>query len=370
MSRAALRVGTYARAGGRGLYWLDYDQEAGFTLGPPFKDAVNASFGAWSARHGVHYLVDEQAMGRLGAYRAGADGWRSIGQVSSEGREPCYVALDASEDRIAVANYGSGSIALFELGPDGVPRDAGALWANSGGGPNADRQEGPHVHCVQFSPDGRWLYAVDLGTDQVLRFSLESPVPLERARLAYQAPAGSGPRHLLFVPSQPVALLVSELASTLSLLDATGEGLALRAQCSTVPAGFVGESLGGDLAVNAAGDCVYVSNRGHDSIAVFRLHAANRTLELLQHIEVGSASPRFLLLLEDLHRLIVANEEGGRVCAFEILADGQLAPTEHQVAVPGPAFVLREAEAVVRPTSWRASPTPHRAEAAPLITST
>lgn len=342
MSRATLRVGTYARAGGRGLYRLDYDPEAGFTLGAPFEGAANASFGAWSARHGLHYLIDEQALGSLGAYRVEGGGWHRVGGVSTDGREPCFVALDPGEDRIAVANYGSGSIVLLELGPDGLPCEEGALWANNGSGANPDRQEGPHLHCVRFGPDGRWLYAVDLGTDQVLRFSLDDAVLLEAMHLAYQAPAGSGPRHLLLHPAQPIALLVSELASTLSLLEITGDGLSLRAQCSTLPSGFDGESLGGHLAINAAGDRVYVSNRGHDSIAVFALDAANRALELTQHIAVGSASPRFFLLLEELRRLIVANEEGDTVVAFEILADGRLAATGHNAAVPGPAFLLRE----------------------------
>jgi predicted dienelactone hydrolase len=124
----------------------------------------------------------------------------------------------------------------------------------------------------------------------VLRFSLDDAVLLETVHLAYRAPAGSGPRHLLFHPAQSIGLLVSELASTLSLLEVTGDGLALRAQCSTLPTGFAGDSLGGHLALNVAGDRVYVSNREHDSIAVFALDAANRALELTSISP--SAAPR------------------------------------------------------------------------------
>lgn len=341
MTRVRLHVGTYDAAGGRGLYPLDYAPGEGFRLGEPYEGAANASFGAFSARHDLHYLVDEQAAGTVGVHRCTGDDWEALVRVASEGREPCYVALDPAATRLAVANYASGSLALLYLGETGIPSGSKLLWANSGSGPNAERQQGPHLHCVQFSPDGRWLYAVDLGADEVLRFPAGASGALTLDTLAYKAPPGSGPRHLLFHPEGRIALLVSELASTLSLFDVTDTGLVLRQRVSTLPEDFAGESLGGHLAINAAGDRIYVSNRGHDSIAVFAFDSDRGTLALLQHVASEGASPRFFLLLEGLDRLVLVNEEGGNIVALAVADDGLLSPTGEQCALPGPAFLLR-----------------------------
>jgi len=277
MTAVTLHVGTYAGAGGEGLYRLDYDSDTGFKLGEPLHVAANASFGAWSARNGLHYLVNEQTVGTLAAYRIVDGLWQQVGGIATGGSAPCHVALDPEERRAAVAHYASGSIALVELDSAGVPECVGAAWANQGRGPHA-RQDTPHMHCVQFSPDGRWLYAADLGTDQIVRFAVEGGAPLATAKVVYRAPPGSGPRHLLLHPRALIALLVSELASTVSVLDVRDDGLALRMQCSTVPDDFTEENLGGHVALNRAGTHAYVTNRGHDSVAVYRVDAAGGTI--------------------------------------------------------------------------------------------
>jgi len=337
-----LWVGTYANAGGEGLYPLSYDPQRGFSLGDTSKVAANASFGIWSPRHGLHYLVDETTLGSVGAYRWEQGQWHKLGEVPSDGRAPCYVAVDPDGDRLAVANYASGSIALFDLDPGGLPVEPGAVWANAGTGPDPDRQEAPHLHCVRFSPDGGSLYAVDLGTDQVVRFSVEATATLQHSEIAYAAPPGTGPRHLVFHPSGGAALLLSELASTLALLKVDGRELRARATCSTLPQDFAGESLGGHLALNASGDRAYVTNRGHDSIAVFAVDAETSTLELLQHIASEGSSPRHLLLLEGERLVFTAHEKDGTVSAFDLADDGTLSSTGHSCRVPGAVFLLAE----------------------------
>lgn len=154
----------------------------------------------------------------------------------------------------------------------------------------------------------------------------------------FAAPAGSGPRHLVFHPSLPLALFVSELANTLTLLRVDDDQLVAVQTISTLPAGFAGKSLAGQMSLNASGDRVYVTNRGHDSIGVFAWrHGA---LELLQHVPSGGASPRAFVLLEDEGQLLLANEEGGNLSSFSILADGTLSPPEVKIPLPGAVFLL------------------------------
>jgi 6-phosphogluconolactonase len=337
-----LHVGTYARAGGEGLYALRRADNGLWELGEAYAGARNASFGVYSKRFDLHFLVDEQAAGAIGIFRHDGSGWRQLAHIPSYGAAPCYLALDAAETCLAAANYESGSIALFRLDTDtGIPNDPPVIRAHDGRGPVPDRQEKSHAHCVRFSPDQQWLYHVDLGTDQIRAYAFDSAHDiLGEGTTAWSAPPGSGPRHLLFHPHRPLALLVSELASTLTVLQVADGNLATRQVVSTLPQGYGGESLGGHLAVNQAGNRVYVTNRGHDSLAVFALDAAGLTL--LQHVPSGGASPRFFRLIEPERLLVLANEEGGTLSFFGVAEDGTLAPRNEGVSVPGPAFVIVE----------------------------
>lgn len=336
----AFHVGTYAKDGGRGLVPVELQRDGPVAAGEPFSGAANASFGVHSVRHQLTYLVDEQEAGALTTLRRDDNGWQSAARVPSRGEAPCYLALDAAEARLAVANYASGNVALFDLGVDGIPRAAGEFQSR-GSGPNAERQEGPHAHCVRFSPDDAALYVVDLGADRVWRMPLETS-GLGEASVAWQAAPGMGPRHLLFHPGAPLAVLLSELSSELALLGVDGERLRPIGVQSTLPDGFAGESLGGHLAMNAAGDRVYVSNRGHNSIAVFARDAEAQELTLLQHVESGGEHPRHFVLIEDEQLLIAAHEKDGRIESFEIAGDGTLRRLDRGITVPGACFVLAE----------------------------
>lgn len=333
-----LFAGTYARNGGEGLWTVACASAGDWSLGPVFGDAANASFGTYAPLHDLYYFVDEQA-NALNVLRRG-EGWQQLARIGTMGEQPCYVALSADQSWLAVANYGSGSIALWRLDSQtGLPVDLPEVRQNKGSGPVAGRQDGPHAHCVCFSPDQRWLYHVDLGTDQVLAYPFDGDARwLGDATPAFVAPPGSGPRHLVFHPRVPLALLVCELASTVILLE-VGQGILIpRETLPTLPLDFQGDSLGGHVSLNAAGDRAYVTNRGHDSIAVFAL--ADGVIELRQHVPSGGASPRAFVLLEAERELVLANEEGGNLTSFNVKQDGTLGPAEKDLPLRGAVFLL------------------------------
>ena len=329
-----LHIGTYADSGGRGLVPVSLGEDGALTPGEPFAGAANASFAV--AGNGLVYAVDEGEEGALNVLRREGERWTRLARVPSGGAAPCYVALSPDGRRLALANYESGSVVLYSLGSDGLPLGPPALFRNEGKGANAERQEGPHAHCVRFAADGSALYLVDLGADRVLRLPLLAE-GFGAAEVAWTAPAGSGPRHMLFHPDGRRAVLLSELAAALTLLEFGPLGLETRQTVRTAPEGFAGENLGGHLALNPAGTRVYASNRGHDSLAVFALDG---DLELLQHVPSGGAHPRHFALLRETGQLVAAHEKDGCVASFDLQADGRLRPTGHRVHVPGACFVL------------------------------
>ena len=362
--RASLWIGTYAGGGGKGLYPLRCTTD-GWDVDAPVALAQNCSFGVHAARVDLHYLVDEQG-GAVGVFRHRGDAampWDCLARFPVGGAAPCHIALDHSQSWLAVANYASGSISLQRLAPEtGLPVDAPIVRENTGSGPNAARQQSPHAHWVGFSPDNRWLYATDLGTDQVLAFAFDAAAgTLGRPIVAFQAPPGSGPRHLYLHPKRPgLAYLACELTNQLVALTVTGSEFRARAALSTLPADPDTESMQSaagsivaHIAGNVAGDRLYVSNRGDDSIAVFALDDQGHPT-LLQHVASGGQSPRFFLLIEDERRIIVAHERDHRVTQLDILPDGRLASSVSGIdrVVPGAAFVL----AIASPTPVAALP--------------
>jgi 6-phosphogluconolactonase len=136
--------------------------------------------------------------------------------------------------------------------------------------------------------------------------------------------AGAGPRHLAFHPDEPVAFLVGELDSTVLVLDVepTTGRLSVRQTMSTVPDGFTGASIGAEVRVHPSGRVVYVSNRGHDSIAVFGFHGADVPLEALGHVPTGGRAPRNFAVHPSARSLLVANQNSNTLIPFELDADG------------------------------------------------
>lgn len=334
-----LHAGTYAKAGGRGVYPI-LCRDGKWAVGKPCPKAANASYGVWSRRQGLYYLVDEQA-GEIGAWQCRQNQWVKLASTPSQGDQPCHLALSRDEGWLAVANYGSGSMALFRLGPGSRSLTGPtAVRQNEGSGKVRERQEGPHAHATAFSQDGHWLFQTDLGTDEVLAFAFDPERGLTgERRLAYQAPPGSGPRHLIFHPVKPLAFLISELAATLTVFGVEGSQLVQRQLISTLPHAAAPGNLGGHVMLNAAGDRLYATNRGHDSIATFEV-SHDGQLTFLGDVPSGGASPRFFLLLEEARLMIVANEEGNCVTIFEVGPDGLLTQSG-SAAIPGPAFIFQ-----------------------------
>jgi 6-phosphogluconolactonase len=334
---AELIAGTYAREGGPGLVPLTASP-GGWVAGRPIDTIRNASFGVRAAANGVRYLLDEQEKGRLGVYDRDL---RRLGDFSTLGADPCHAALSPDGGILAVANYSSGSVAVWRIDRDtGRPMGEAQLVAHTGGGPNHARQAAPHAHWVGFAMGGKLLHAVDLGADAIFAHMLDPRSgTIVSTSLAYRAPAGSGPRHLARHPRLRIAYLVSELANTVTILTARADGtFAAKGSVSTLPAGFTGPSTAAHIAVNNSGTRLYVSNRGHDSIAVFAI-GADGGLTLLQHVGSGGQGPRLFLLVEKRGELLVANQRSGNVARLPLSSDGRLGAAAYGTAIPGVVFL-------------------------------
>ena len=344
MDDALLYVGTYTDDHrSDGIYLVRMDRRSGQLVSLGSVNAgPNPSFLALHPRANVLYAVNEIDNGAVAALAIapGSGALSKAGVVESRGAAPCYVSVDKSGRICLVANYDGGSVALLPIGSDGALGTATTLIAHTGQGPVADRQSKPHAHCIVADPANRHALAADLGADRVFVYRLDaerkslSPVKGGEAVMR----AGAGPRHLAFHPTRPFVFVSCELDSTVATLrfDSESGALSLAGTQSTLPAGWTGTNYPADIHVAPSGHTVYVSNRGHNSIAVFSV-APSGALSLVETVPTDGDWPRNFTLDRTGRWLLVANQKSNSIVVFaRDDKSGRLTPAGRRLECPSP----------------------------------
>jgi 6-phosphogluconolactonase len=261
------------------------------------------------------------------------------------GIAPCHLCLDASGKFLFTANYGSGSVSAYTINQDGTIGPLAQLIQHRGSGPVAGRQEGPHAHFVAVAPGADVLLAVDLGADGIFAYRLNENAGelTPEENLTVRTRPGAGPRHMAFHPGGKFAYLLTELSCEVYAYRYTPSPFALTEMqvLSALPAGFQGENTCAAIRISPDGRTLYASNRGHDSIAVFRIDQATGMLQLLQHAPTLGACPREFAIDPTGRFLLAANQESDSIVTFGIeQGSGKLAPTGHVVEVRKPVCIV------------------------------
>ncbi len=343
-------VGTYtAKTNSKGIYVFRFDAATGqLSAGGVAAETPDPS---WVAVHpSGKFLYAANEAGEASTVSAFAIDKKSgklelLNQLPSLGEDPCYLSFDKTGKYAFVANYTSGTIAVFPIMPDGRLGEHTALVQDQGAtGPNKERQEGPHAHWIETSPDNRFVLVADLGLDEVLVYKFDATsgtlTPNEPA-FARLKP-GSGPRHLVVHPNGKFIFSVSELSSTATSFayDAKKGTLKEIGAVSTLPPGFSGRNDVAEAAVHPNGKFLYVSNRGNDSVAVLSIDPAKGTLAPVGGIPTGGKEPRHFIFDPSGKFLFAENQLSDTVVEFRAdAATGQLTPSGDTVSVPSPVCI-------------------------------
>lgn len=335
-----LLVGTYTGDGSEGIYRLTFEPETGVLSDPQLMATItNPSYLAMSDNRQFVYSVSETDSGYVAAFRRAGNKLELLDKFPSGGANPCYV--DVQDGLVALANYSSGNGAFFHTQKDGGLQKDPQYFQHTGKGPNADRQEGPHAHFSHFSQDGRFLYVVDLGVDQVKAYPVIED-RLGKSKPAFVLEPGDGPRHIAFDNERNRAYIVTELSNTVvsvqvDSVTATFEQID---RVSALPETFEGESYCADIHLSADGRFLYVSNRGANSITVFAV-AQDGKLSRLAETPVNGDWPRNFTLSPDGKFLLVANQRSDNIVVFSINpANGLLTATGHEMALSHPVCLV------------------------------
>jgi 6-phosphogluconolactonase len=322
-------AGGYAAADQPGIQAFTFDEASG-ALTPQMSLAgiANPSFLIVHPNRRWLYAVSELSQdwngadGSVWALRIDHDPWsmQLVNQQPCGGDAPCHLALDASGSWLLVSNYSTGSVAVLPILPDGALGTIADLIEHHGSSVNPERQASPHAHSATPTPDGRFVIVADLGLDQLLVYAFDPATGKLGAHSHADTRPGAGPRHLAFHPNGRYLYVANELDSTISFYDYDPASGALRElqALSTLPAGAP-ESWVADIHVAPTGDRVYVSNRGHDSLAVFDI-ATDGQLALVDMVACGGACPRNFALAPGGGFVLVANQNSNAVAVLPLLA--------------------------------------------------
>lgn len=354
-----LYIGTYtarSRLGqhSEGIYHLGLDTRTGALVHLGVTPGIaNPTWLAWHPNGHVLYAASEvrehgqRSDGAVVAYArdAATGALTRLNDALTLGAGPCHLTVHPNGRLLFVANYASGSLTVIPVREDGSLEPASQLIQHVGApGPVADRQEGPHAHCVALDPTGRYVLAADLGLDQVLIYRID----LAGQRLAPADPPvinlrpAAGPRHIAFHPNGRWLYITGELDSTLTVLawDAERGQLEHVQVIGTLPEGWTGINYPAEVTVAPSGRFVYMSNRGHDSIAIFAADPATGKLTPAGHAPTQGNFPRHFALDPTAAFMVVANQNEDNVVSYRVdAATGALTPTGHTAAVPLPVCV-------------------------------
>jgi 6-phosphogluconolactonase len=351
-SKYLFYVGTYTEDGSKskGIYAYQYDGKTNqiTSLGLA-AETTNPSFVALHPNGRFLYAVNE-----VGNYKGPNSGGVSafsidratgkltfLNEVASRGADPCYITVDKTGKYVLVANYTGGSVAVFPVLADGKLGEASAFVQHTGHGTNPERQEGPHAHSIDLSPDNRFAMVDDLGLDELLVYKFDAA----KGSLAPNDPpftkidAGSGPRHFALRPDGKFAYVISEMGHTVTVFsnDAARGKLKVLQTITTLPKDFTGRNDDAEIVVHPSGKFLYASNRGDDSIAIYSIDQSKGTLAQVGRVPTGGKEPRSFEIDPTGSLLFAENQKSDNIVVFRIdQRTGQLTPTAQVLEVGSP----------------------------------
>ncbi len=333
----------------KGIYVYRFDAKTGQLSSMRLAADLNSEWIATDPLHRSLYAVgnSNRSHGSISSFSIDpkTGSLKFLNKVDSGGGGPAHLEVDNTGKTLFVANYGSGSVASFAINADGSIGQKTGFDQHTGSGPNLDRQEGPHAHEAVLSPDNRFLFVPNLGSDQIKIYKFDAAkgtfTPNDPPFASVKA--GLGPRHIVFGRGGKFAYVLCEMGSSVLVFsyDPVKGSLTPVQTISTLPADFTGVDNSSEIGIGRSGRFLYASNRGHDSIAVFAIDPQKGTLTKVQTVPTQGKIPRNFAIDPTGKYLVAGNQLSDQMVVFAIdQKDGQLKPTGQVLDIALPVSTL------------------------------
>jgi len=352
-------VGTYTtKTESKGVYALDFDSRTGkLSLVGLAAESPDPSWVVIHPSGKYAYAANEAGkQSAISAFSIDSSSGKLtlLNKLPAQGEDPCHLSFDESGKFLFVANYTSGNVVVFPFLPDGRLGEHTSAVNNTGTlGPNKERQEAPHAHWIASPWHDQNFLVADLGLDRVLFYDF-SP---SNGKLKPHAPSagpkgpfaqnslelkpGAGPRHVAsgkFPVHRHFVYVLGEIDSTVSVFAESKEGIySLVQNVSTLPSGFSGRNEPAEITIHPTGKWLFTSNRGHDSIAVFKVDTSSGMLSPAGIFPTGGKEPRHFALDPTGQFLLAENENSNNIVVFRIdQTTGALSEVSRLEGIPSP----------------------------------
>ncbi len=336
-------VGTYTKKTSEGVYYVSIDKKTLSSTIVSHSDKIdNPSFLEISKDKKHIYTVCETDGGSVQAlnFSQVTGKFKHSNIVNSGGAHPCHIALDKTGKWVFTGNYTGGSLGVLPVKTDGKLGEPTQIIQHYGTGPNKDRQEKPHVHSVNISPDNKNLFVADLGIDEVVNYAFDAKTGKLKEAQRIKLTAGSGPRHFTFHPSLPYAYVIQELTGKVTLFSYKNGILKTLEEVSTLPVGSTENNACAVIHISPDGMFLYGSNRFYDTIVTFAINPKTGKLKQLSQTPVGGKVPRNFAISPDGKYVFVANQNTDNIVIFERnISTGLLKNTGKEINISMPVCI-------------------------------
>jgi 6-phosphogluconolactonase len=345
VDKFVLYIGTYTDGTSKGIYLSEFDNQTGKITTPKLLTTlINPSYQCITSDNNFLWTVSEDwgGPGKVINFSINPQNGELSQTASflSKGNAPCYVSYHQSTNNALVANYNSGNVINIPVNASGKANGTIYSDQHTGSGPNTNRQNEPHAHFIKPDLDEKYVYSANLGTDKIYVYCLVNN-ELDRISEIEMLP-GSGPRHIAFHPSRKAMAVISELNSTVTVFTPDNEGIfnILLETKSTLPADYMNNNQCADIHFSPDGNYLYASNRGHNSIAVYKVDEETMKIELTELYTKDINWPRNFLITPNGEFLIVANQNSNSIEVLKRNIDtGKLTQTEFKQHISKPVCV-------------------------------
>ncbi len=345
-----LLVGTYTNnSKSEGIYVFNFDSKTGKATLANSVAADDPSFLTVSPDKKFVYAVNELGNDKGGGTVSSFSFDNSNGKLqlinkqATQGEHPCYVSIDKSGKNVFTGNYSGGNFSSFGVNDDGGLTAAKTTIKHTGSGPNKDRQESPHVHCTILSPDNRWLFVTDLGTDKIITYPFDATTgTLEnKAYTETPSPAGAGPRHIAFNKTGTHVYLIEELNGAVIVYDHKDGKLTATQTIHSLPEEKQSPANSADIHLSPDEKFLYATHRINNTIAIFSVNATNGKLKHIETVPTNGNGPRNFSIDPTGNFLLVAHQNSDNIVVFKRnKKTGKLTDTKNNIAVAKPVCLV------------------------------